>query len=98
VRWKEKAGIQDLKKSISYVQKRIESLHHVHDHDEIAHYAGRRFTVPTLQLFKCMEDLKLPPIERQACMLILCWDTEKDLDKAITLISYLIEQANDQTN
>ena len=111
-RWKEKGGIQDLQKSLSYIRKRIASF--MHKEETVAGMASmdgmigstcggpmhRTFYIPPLVLVRYIQNAKLGQHEQWATMLILSWEKASDLHEAIATIEQLITetQAMEATN
>lgn len=87
VRWREKGGVQDLEKSLSYVKK-LQDLQQFH---------GRtNRTKPEVPLFVCFEKFKeannLPPEETACCVLLMVWSTADALRSVVAIIESMIRQ------
>lgn len=99
-RWRDKNGIQDLQKAISYIDKRLTCK-------EMKYYTGGmtndpmcgpesniRHSHPRLVLLdKFYKDAGIGAEERAICTLIFHWETASDLKAAKELILVLIQQA-----
>lgn len=98
-RWREKEGIKDLQKAISFIQKRLACIAETEKSeaerqliDDCSHFlAHRQFTVDPINLLDWFESADIGNDERRACTLILCWRTKSDLTTAIAMIAGLIE-------
>lgn len=94
-RWEDKGGVQDLRKAISYLDKRIKLVEAEQDINSFIS-RGRAFSVPYMKMVRWFDSCSMKSSERTICAIVLNWDSVDDLNTAIGLIEQLI-MADDST-
>lgn len=100
MRWREKGGIQDLQKSISYLKKRLaamEAKDTIRENKNVEEflscgpsYIYRNFNIPPLKLDRFLDQANVPSEESWIIKLILQWENKNDLLSAIDGLAKLI--------
>lgn len=87
VRWKGKNGIQDLRKAISYIQKRLASQRMNKGNGDLRN----RVMFYHDEMIQMFDNLEVPQVEREICVAIFCWVDRCELEWAIGEIEGLIK-------
>jgi hypothetical protein len=86
-RWKDKNGVQDLKKALSYVEKRLKSTRMMFGNPDLTKF---NFFEQERQQFYA--ENKVNVWERDLCETIFGWKTPEDLERAAELLTEAIEE------
>jgi hypothetical protein len=98
MRWENKGGLSDLRKSISYIEKRLKIVQVAKEAPEKdwIHFesiaTARRFTIPMLVLSRWLNEQGMNGAEKWPIVLILSWTGPSDLEEAIREVKKIIDR------
>lgn len=90
VRWREKGGVEDLKKALSYVRQ-LSGLHLKSGRENRCLYTSS-LGVNMLAFRRLIEENSIPTYESTVCLLLQVWRDDTELDAAAQMIEWLINQ------
>lgn len=85
-RWREKDGLKDLKKALSYVDKRLAICEKPYS----MQFAGRTFQVSVLKMLKWFRGTKMDETEKALCTTLLHWEELDELKAVRDMVANMI--------